>query len=94
MKSLTENCGRIGDFLDFQRPRRQALVLSDRLGPFRCRLIRIARRIARMLLPKTFLPVSMNRMMGLQLKNRMERRHGRVLLGGPPLRQLRGDVPK
>lgn len=47
-----------------------------------------------MLLPKTFLPVSMNRMMGLQLKNRMERRHGRVLLGGPPLRQLRGDVPK
>ena len=31
--------------------------------------------------PRIFLPVSMNRMMGLQLKNRMECRHGRVLLG-------------
>ena len=31
MKSLTENCGRIGDFLDFQRPRRQT-VPRHRLG--------------------------------------------------------------
>ena len=31
--------------------------------------------------PKRYFSASMNRMIGLQLKNRMERRYGRVLLG-------------